>query len=42
MIKAVGHKHTASEWRLFIDSNKNSLKSVLLRNGNGFSSIPVA
>ena len=33
LMKAVGHKHIASEWRLFIDSNKTSLKGVLFHNG---------
>ena len=42
LIKAVGHKHIASEWRLFIGSNKISLKEVLLHNGNEFPSISVA
>ena len=36
------NKHIASEWCLFIDSNKASLKGVSLHNGNEFSSIPVA
>ena len=36
LMKTVGHKHIASEWRLFIDSNKTSLKGVLLHNGNKF------
>ena len=31
-----------SEWRLFIDSNKRSLKCVLLHNGNKYSAIPIA
>ena len=26
LMKAVAHKYIASEWRLFIDSNKTSLK----------------
>src|SRR5678816_4533579 len=30
------------EWRLFIDSSKQSLKAVLLHNGNKFASVPVA
>ena len=30
-----------SEWRLFIDSSKRSLKCVLLHIGNKFGSIPV-
>ena len=42
LMKVVGHKHIASEWRLCIDSNKSSLKGVLLHNGNKFPSIPVA
>ena len=42
LMKAVGHKYIASEWRLFIDSNKTILKGVLLHNGNEFPSIPVA
>ncbi|GFW18158.1 uncharacterized protein TNCV_4006981 [Trichonephila clavipes] len=29
------------EWRLFIDSSKRSLKSVLLHNGNRYASVPV-
>ena len=41
-MKAVGHKYIASEWRLFIDSNKTSLKGILLHNGNEFPSIHVA
>ena len=31
-----------SSWRLFIDSGKNSLKAVLLHNGNIYPSIPMA
>ena len=42
LMKAVGHKHIASELRLFIDQNKISLKGVLLYNGNEFPSFPVA
>lgn len=30
-----------SEWRLFLDSSKRSLKCVLLHNGNVFGSIPI-
>lgn len=33
--------HTPSEWRLFIDSSKLSLKAVLLHNGNQLPSIPI-
>ena len=42
LMKAVGCKHIPSKWRLFIDSNKTSLKEVLLHNSNEFPSIPVA
>lgn len=31
-----------SQWRLFIDSSKTSLKAVLLHNGNVLPSVPVA
>ena len=31
-----------SEWRLFIDSCKRSLKCVLLHNGNEYSAVPLA
>ena len=40
-MKSIGYKHLASEWRLLTDSNKTSLKGVLLHNGNEFPSIPV-
>jgi hypothetical protein len=33
--------YSDSEWRLFIDSSKVSLKAVLLHNGNIYPSIPV-
>ena len=34
-------KYSPSEWRLFIDSSKRSLKCVLLNNGNRYKSIPI-
>lgn len=34
--------HDSTDWRLFIDSSKVSLKAVLLHNGNVLPSIPVA
>ena len=34
-------KYDAMEWGLFIDSSNRSIKTVLLNNGNEFSSIPV-
>ncbi|XP_070613747.1 uncharacterized protein [Erythrolamprus reginae] len=33
--------YNATEWRLFIDSSKWSLKCVLLHNGNLFGSVPI-
>lgn len=36
------HNYQPSEWRLFIDSSKRSLKGVLLHNGNIHPSIPIA
>ncbi|KAI6653849.1 hypothetical protein LOD99_3351 [Oopsacas minuta] len=33
--------YNPSDWRLFIDSSKRSLKCVLLHNGNIFGSIPI-
>ncbi|GFX08255.1 uncharacterized protein TNCV_3267451 [Trichonephila clavipes] len=35
-------KYLPSDWRLFIDSSKRSLKCVLLNNGNKYGSIPIA
>ncbi|GBP53241.1 hypothetical protein EVAR_88125_1 [Eumeta japonica] len=35
-------EYDSTEWRLFIDSSKTSLKAVLLHNGNVFASLPVA
>jgi hypothetical protein len=34
--------YQSSDWRLFIDSSKTSLKGVLLHNGNKYASVPVA
>ena len=33
--------YNPTEWRLFIDSSKQSLKCVLLHNGNIFGSVPI-
>ena len=41
LITAMGTSYTPSEWRLFIDSSKRSLKCVLLHNGNKLASIPI-
>jgi hypothetical protein len=37
----LGHEHKTTDWRLFIDSSKTSLKVVLLHNGNKFPSVPL-
>ena len=43
LITHLGAEHyDPNDWRLFIDSNKISLKAILLHNGNKFSSVPVA
>lgn len=34
-------EHSTEAWRLFIDSSKASLNSVLLHNGNMYASVPV-
>lgn len=35
-------QHIPNEWRLFIDGSKESLKAVLLNNGNFYPSLPIA
>ena len=35
-------QYEPKDWRLFIDSSKQSLKCVLLHNGNQFASVPLA
>lgn len=42
LFDALGHTHDPSDWRLFIDSSKVSLKAVLLHNGNKYPSVPIA
>lgn len=37
-----GTSYDATEWRLFIDGSKESLKAVLLHNGNDKPSVPIA
>lgn len=41
LIHKMGHQHIAGEWILFIDASKNSLKAVLLHNGNKLPSLPI-
>ena len=38
----LGTVYNRSDWRLFIDATKSSLKAVLLHNTNQFASIPLA
>ena len=42
LMQEIGCCYDLSEWRLFTDSSKASLKAVLLHNGNEKPSIPVA
>ena len=42
LMQQLGCLYDAEQWRLFIDSNKTSIKAVLLHNGNDKPSIPVA
>ena len=42
LFMSLGLPHNPSDWRLFIDSSKRSLKGVLLHNGNKYHSIPIA
>ena len=42
LMLSLDQEYKADEWRLFIDSNKTSLKAVLLHNGNQKPSVPVA
>ena len=41
LMPALKITYDSSEWRLFIDSPKTSVKTVLLHNGNTMPSIPV-
>src|SRR5258705_1856737 len=41
VMAALGRRHEAQDWRLFIDASKTSLKAVLLHNGNVMSSVLV-
>ena len=38
----LSHAYEKDEWRLFIDSGKNTLKAVLLHDGNELPSVPIA
>ena len=41
LMQTLDINHNSLDWRLFIDSSKQSLKAVLLHNGNTLPSIPV-
>ncbi|KAI6646865.1 hypothetical protein LOD99_9134 [Oopsacas minuta] len=41
VMELLGVQHEPSEWRLFINSSKYSLKAVLLHKGNVLPSIPI-
>ena len=42
LFESLSQPHEPSEWRLFIDSSKRSLKAVLLHKGNQKPCIPIA
>ena len=42
LFTSLGLPHNPSDWRLFIDSSKRSLKGGLLHHGNKYPSIPIA
>ena len=42
LFQEIGIVYSASDWRLFIDSSEQSLKAVLLHNGNVYPSILIA
>lgn len=42
LILNMGMEYNSTEWRLFIDSSRRSLKAVLLYIGNSVASIPIA
>lgn len=42
LFESLSEIHSTTDWRLFIDSSKRSLKAVLLHNGNQKPCIPIA
>lgn len=42
LMESLGFTHKPDEWRLFIDGSTESLKAVLLHNGNEKPSVPLA
>ena len=41
LITTMGTSYTPSEWKLFIDSSKQSMKCVLLHNGNKLAFVQI-
>ena len=42
LFQSIGMIHHQTNWSLFIDNSKESIKAVLLHNGNRYPSVPVA
>ena len=42
LLKFGVQQYESKDWRLFLDSNKRSLKCVLLHDGNQFAFVPIA
>ena len=42
LFESVGIEYDPGHWRLFVDSSKESMKAVLIHNGNTLPSVPVA
>ena len=42
LFESIGANYDPNDWRLFVDSSKESMKAVLLQNGNVLPSVPVA
>ena len=42
LFESIGINYDPNDWRLFVDSLKESMKAVLLHNGNVLSSVAVA
>ena len=42
LFESIGINYDPNDWRLFVDSSKESMKAVLLHNGNILPSVPVA
>ena len=42
LFESIGINYDLNDWRLFVDSSKESMKAVLLHNGNILPSVPVA